>query len=130
MTKRQVIVCFDEVKREYFPRWDIDGKWKVKFADAERCRVSTGYCDSKAATIFLNEAVCGMTDVGVCAFLIHEICHDVAAAGHNLIWARRMERAAKRAAVCGKAEIAEILRSDIFSYCNSVTVAAVSPGLL
>ena len=127
MTKGTIIACFDGIKRSYFPRWDVAGKWKVEFADSAQCRSSTGYCDSRAATIFLDDSVCGMTDAGTRALLIHEICHDVAAAGHNLTWARRMECAAKRAVIHGDEKIAEILRSDIYSYCNQPTLELPKP---
>ena len=58
-----------------------------------------------------------MPNAGIRAFLIHEICHDVAAAGHNRRWALRMEKAATLAEKSCASEIAIIIRGDIFSYC-------------
>jgi hypothetical protein len=67
-----------------------------------------------------------MPEPGVRALLIHEVCHDVAAAGHNLTWARRMERAACHATKLDEAEVARILRCDIYSYCNLAIFKAVT----
>ena len=118
MIAQQVEACFRDVKATYFPRWDARNKWRVAFAPPDRCRDSTGYCDSKVQTIFLSQGVCGMPEAGVQAFLIHEICHDVAASHHNRRWAQRMERAAKQAEQSAEREVAEIVRSHIYSCCG------------
>ncbi|MCH8851321.1 MAG: hypothetical protein IID41_01560 [Planctomycetes bacterium] len=117
MTERQIQACFAEVKEKYFHRWDRKGRWRVTIAESRLCRDNTGYCDSRSRTIFLDRQVCGMTNAGIRVFLIHEICHDVAAAGHNRLWALRMEKAATLAEKSGDSEIAKIIRCDISSYC-------------
>ena len=80
----------------------------------------TGYCDSKVKRIYLAyNSMYGMTDAGVRASVIHEICHDVGAASHNRRWADRMEQASATAEKNNENEVAEILRSDIFSCAGS-----------
>jgi len=118
MTQPEVIAIFTNVKRVYFTRWDKGNRWKAQFAGHELCRGATGYCDSKTKTIFLNDSVCGMINAGVGAFLIHEICHDVGAAGHGQGGARRMEMVARQAVARGEHAVAKLLRNDIYSYCD------------
>lgn len=118
VTETEVTACFHDVKKRYFPQWDRHDRWSAAIAGAQLCRGSTGYCDSKAKTIFLDAQVHDMPLPGLRALLVHEICHDVAAAGHNLTWAKRMERAAVRADAHGEPGVARVLRADIYSYCN------------
>ena len=116
MTRFQISSCFVQVKQRYFPRWDAHCEWKVIFGKAPHCRDATGYCDSKAMRIYLDDCVCEITDAGATGLLIHEICHDVAAAGHNRRWADAMGAAAMRAEHLGEGDVASMLRADIFSY--------------
>ena len=115
---------FEDIRSLYFPRWDRQREWTAVFGDLAQCRSNTGFCDIDAKTIYLDRrAIIGMSDAGVRAFLIHEICHDVAAAHHNRTWARRMERAAARAEELNEAEVAEILCSDVYSYAGNGVLA-------
>ncbi|MDB5390263.1 MAG: hypothetical protein JWM11_5909 [Planctomycetaceae bacterium] len=107
---------FGEIRCQYFPRWDRQREWTVSFGDAKQCRDSTGYCDNAVKSIYINErAIVGMQVAGVRALIIHEICHDVSAAGHNRKWATRMKIAATRAEQIGEIRVAEILLSHVFS---------------
>lgn len=126
MTRRQIIAAFAEVKRIYFPRWDRQGRWTVEFGAIQQLRGSSGYCDSKAAKVFLADDVCGMMDAAILALLIHEICHDVGAAGHGRGWARRMEIAAKQAEKVDSNNVAFFLRNDIFCYCTWIDYQAIT----
>lgn len=111
---------FEEVRLLFFPRWDSRREWTATYGDAEQRRNSTGYCDSSAKTVYLDRrGLCRMPRDGIRALLIHEICHEVGAAHHNLKWAKRMEVAAVRADELNETEVAEILRSDIISYCSA-----------
>ena len=75
---------------------------------AEQLRDNTGYCDSKAKTIYLNSVVCNYDDTFVPAFLIHEICHDQPGTdGHDSVLAAAMESVARRAAVSGDERLAD-----------------------
>lgn len=122
----QITGHFSEVKRLYFPRWDRKGLWRVEIAGRELCRDATGYCDSKRRRVFMYEnQVYTLPTDGLRALLIHEICHDVAAAGHNLRWAKRMKLAEGRAQALGEEHVAELLCSEIFSYTNAEICRAV-----
>lgn len=118
--------AFVDVKAQYFPRWDRAGLWRVRFHAEGMPTGDTGYCDTKAKTIHLDRQVLGMTDAGVLAILIHEICHDVGGAGHGRRWATRMEKAAQLAMRTGHEEVAEILRANIFSYLGNGAIEECS----
>ena len=111
---------FRRVRADYFPRWDKDCKWRALFGTDHECRLSTGYCDSKARSLFFCEPeFLRMPNAGRVALVIHEICHDVGAAGHNRRWARRMTSAAARAEALGADDVAKLLRGDVMSYCRA-----------
>ncbi len=117
MPTRDLQSLFQDIQSRYFPRWDTSGLWKAEYGTPEQLRNNTGYCDTAIRMLYFDRrAVCGMSDEGVRAFIIHEICHATGAAFHNRAWSRRMESAAKRAQSKGEAEVAEILRSDVESY--------------
>jgi hypothetical protein len=118
MTPDQILAAFDDVRRAYFPRWDVERRWKLEFGTSVQRRGNTGYCDGKTTTIYVHDDVCRMSDSGLRMFLIHEISHDVAAPGHGREWAKGMEAAAVRAEQLGEAHVARLLRSEIFSYCK------------
>ena len=109
---------FDEIRSLYFPNWDRHREWSAVFGSLEQCRDgNTGYCDSNAKVIYLDEkTVRMMSESGFRAFLIHEICHDAGAANHNRAWATRMEQAAKLAESLNEPETARIVRCEIFAY--------------
>jgi hypothetical protein len=108
---------FNDIRANYFPKWDKPCEWKIEYGTATQRRDSTGYCDSVAKTIYLDiRTVPMMSYAGQIAFIIHEICHDVAAAYHNRRWAGRMEQAAKRAEILNQHEVAKVIRSEIYSY--------------
>jgi hypothetical protein len=116
----KIDTIFNEVRTIYFPRWNRKREWKIDFGSPEQLRDMTGYCDSKVKRIYLAyNSIYGMSDAGVRASVIHEICHDVRAASHNRRWVDRMEQAAATAKKFNENEVAEILRSDIFSYAGS-----------
>ena len=116
MTACQVISRFSDVKRKYFRRWDVHNEWRIHFADGPERRDATGYCDSIAKVIYLDDSVCGMTESGIAAFLIHEICHDVGAAGHNRRWAEAMNTVAESAHQHGERVLAVAVRDEVFAY--------------
>ena len=108
---------FIEIRLAYFPKWDQAHDWKIEFGTAIQTRNNTGYCDSIAQTIYLDfPTFLQMSAAGQCAFIIHEICHEVGAANHNRRWAKRMEKAAHRAAFLDQDGVARVLRSEIYSY--------------
>ena len=120
MIEEEMKASFKKIKKTYSPRWDKNKEWQAEFAATDLCRGYSGYCDSKRKRVFLDSRdVRGMIPDAFLAFLIHEICHDVAAAGHNLTWARRMERAAKHAESIPEKEIAHHVRNQIFCECGS-----------
>ena len=120
LARMKIDTIFEEIRSLYFPRWDRQREWTVVFGCDQQCRRNTGFCDSAVKTIYLDEqSLRNMSDAGRRAFLIHEICHDVGAASHNRKWAKRMEGSATRADELNEPEVAEIMRSDIYSYCEA-----------
>lgn len=115
-TDADLRAMFSDIRTLYFSRWDRHREWTTLFGDAEQTRKQTGYCDSSSKTVYLDQhTFLSMPCAGQIALLIHEICHDVAAAHHNRKWAMRMKRAAVRAEKLKETRVAAILRSDIFS---------------
>ena len=123
---------FMDVRKKYFPRWDKRCEWKIAYGTHVQLRDSTGYCDSVVKTVFLHGGVFpNMPEAGQLTLIIHEICHDVAAASHNRTWALRMKRASERADSLGELEVAENLRNDIDSYfCNDLSLEYNLIGIL
>ncbi len=122
---------FIEIRANYFPKWDKSHDWKIKYGNATQTRGNTGYCDSVARMIYLDiRTFPQMSDAGQCAFVIHEICHEVGAAYHNRGWAERMEQAAQRAEILNESDVARIIRSEIYSYFgNGLTLEYNSAGV-
>ncbi|WP_145354132.1 hypothetical protein [Roseimaritima multifibrata] len=122
---------FIDVRIHYFPQWDKRGDWTIAYGTTEQLRSNTGYCDTDANVIYLDgRAFPTMSADGQRAFIIHEICHDVGAAFHNRRWAIRMEHAARTADRLGESDVAEILRSDIYSYFgNGLSLAYNAEGI-
>ena len=104
---------FDEVCRDYFPRWRGSIHWQVRvesrgqWVDAQgkmQYTTEAGYCDKDNRTILLK---CPSK-----ANLIHEICHAVAGLGHGKRFWTRMRKAVQRAEELGEAELAGELRQQ------------------
>jgi len=103
---------FAGVKEKYFPRWDRANRWRVIADDSHD---STGYCDSRQRTVFVRPEVFGMTEDGLRALLIHEICHDIGGAGHGVGWANRMLKAANKADSLGESELANQILASLYA---------------
>src|ERR1700730_1313962 len=91
------------VKRDYFPRWDPTGEWRLSFRLPSQARWAAllhGLCDMERRLIFIG-AFPADEDARD-ALLIHEICHAVATGFHGKPWQRRMEKAAARARALGR----------------------------
>ena len=76
---------FHSIKKQFFPRWDRAGQWKVSDKppkDRRHCLGLAGYCDMDNKTI---HAVNGASDS---LTLVHEICHAVASLSHEKKWSR------------------------------------------
>jgi len=112
-----LIFEFASVKHAFFPAWDRRGQWRAVYGTDEQCRFNTGYCDSIAKKVFLCfRQYVALSEPGRRALLIHEICHDTGAPGHNRRWATRMESAACLADAREEHDVARLLRGDIYSY--------------
>jgi len=107
---------FSEIRAAYFPEWDHESYWRVVLSDNRQYKGATGYCDSKQRIVSVRSFVFQMSLGGVRAFLCHEICHDVAASGHNRRWGQRMEAVAQLALLAGEQEMADVIRSEIYAY--------------
>ncbi len=102
---------FLEIKRQFFPRWDRDDRWRISTRSR---RTVHGYCDAERRVI---EIVIQHADPnkGDC-LLIHEMCHAVAKGGHGKVWQRRLEKAARIADELGRDVLAKLLRQEIVNY--------------
>jgi hypothetical protein len=99
------------IKRQFFPRWDRDNRWRVSTRSKRRVH---GYCDTERRVI---EIVFQFSDPDERdKILIHETCHAVADVGHGKKWQDRIEIAAKRADELGRHRLAQILRQEIADY--------------
>jgi len=106
---------FQIARSVFFPKWDPCRRWTVVVGERQKSEGETGYCCSREKIVYISPQATGMTDVGLQAFLIHEICHDVAAAFHNRKWLRRMQRAAEKARGLGMESLASSIEDDAFS---------------
>lgn len=102
---------FQEIKRLFFPRWDREGRWRIRISSRRR---GHGHCDTDRRIIEImvqhddpDERDC---------LLIHEICHAVASCGHGKAWQRRIEKAAVRADEIRRDDLAKLLRQEIVNY--------------
>jgi hypothetical protein len=107
----------EEIRRDYFPRWDQGRRWQVRegsratwIGSRGETRFSSewGYCERDTLTIWIN-SVNKET-------IIHEICHAVTNGGHGQLWSDRMRKAARRADDLGDAELAARLSEDAEGY--------------
>ena len=106
---------FLRIKKQFFPRWDRAGEWKVSGKPPKHLRHSTdlhGYCDTDSKTIHVafHDSDC---------LLVHEICHAVASLGHEKKWSQRMIKAAELAEQAGEQQLAQNIRKEIKSYADA-----------
>lgn len=99
---------FQEIKSQYFPRWDCQNLWRISTRSRRKVE---GCCEPERRVIEI--AVQYADPDKRDRLLIHEICHAVADGGHGKKWQDRMERAASRADELGRDRLAKLLREEI-----------------
>lgn len=109
MNRAILKATFEKIKKEYFPRWDRQGKWKVKIAS--RFLPSTGRCFPEKKEIHISPRMsCSLE-----CLLIHEICHT-SAFTHEKKWQERLIKKAKIAKRRGEETFASELIKEVESY--------------
>jgi hypothetical protein len=117
---------FQDMRRDYFPRWRNAAHWKIREGireqwvgtDGETCfSTEAGYCDEETRTIWVNPHASRSLKV----VLIHEICHAVAGKSHGQGFFNRMRKASERAAGLGDTELAAELQQHIEEYTSEGT---------
>lgn len=112
MDKTQILeLVYQSIKRQYFPRWDRKGAWRVKDVwDLP----SDGRCDTQKKIIYIrSDRVADNNDLRL--LLIHEICHAFHP-NHSEKWCQRINKAAITASRLGQSGLSDMLRREALEY--------------
>lgn len=117
---------FREIRRKFFPRWDLSGKWKPKLGVPEQLTgcACHGYCESDSKTIYVNERIASEGGDELELLFVHEICHAVTPGGHGKTWMDRLRKAADRAKALGMSRLAGLLSQEIKGYLEPEKIMA------
>jgi hypothetical protein len=105
---------FATVRKQFFPRWDREGRWRLRLVDD--LFGAQGKCDSDAKEI---KIAFRLTGDELHLLLIHEIAHAVTGGGHGQIWQTRMLKAAQQAECLEHPDMALALRKEVEAYKNT-----------
>jgi hypothetical protein len=108
---------WEMVRKEFFPRWDREKKWKCFATDAGG---SDGECLKGRKIIKLAN----FTSKTLLLLLVHEICHSVTRGGHGKEWCARMATAAKRADAIRMKSLAAQIRKEVQDIMSSPATTA------
>jgi hypothetical protein len=106
-------MIFEDICRQYFPRWRTAHLWEVRegprgqWVDAQgetRYTTEAGWCDRENRVIWRSRP-----DNGT---LIHEICHAVRSDYHGKRFLTRLRQAAQQAEKLGDSALATALFKD------------------
>jgi len=109
---------YKQIKNDYFPRWDCDNEWQLKFVDD--LYGAQASCSSELKTItlvkdyFIHPSASKINQLKV--ILIHEISHTTTRGFHGEEWITQMEETAERADQLGEIELAQFIREEIDRY--------------
>ena len=112
MTDHKFRETFDQVRKEFFPRWDRQRHWRARIA--RKLNGSVGHCDFTSRVIEAFQVP--DDDDELAALLIHEIAHAATASYHAKRWITRMERAAQQAKAIRRSRLARLIREEIHGY--------------
>jgi hypothetical protein len=112
MTK--LVSIYNEVKKDFFPRWDNKDVWLVR----RKNRLSYGYntcalCNCKTKTIEIIRSYKIEDGYEIRCLLAHEICHAIYPGDHNKKWQKRLLKVADSATESGQQELANRIHSEI-----------------
>ena len=109
---------YKQIKNDYFPRWDCDNEWQLKFVDD--LHGAQASCSSELKTItlvkdyFIHPSASKINQLKV--ILIHEISHTTTRGFHGEEWITQMEKTADRADQLGEIELAQFIREEVDRY--------------
>jgi hypothetical protein len=118
VSQDELDILFAAIQRDFFPEWVRVAQGSAQLAGAMSCRNNSGDRNLKRQAICLDERP--FADIpmdGQRGLLVHKICHDFADR-HDVRWAQKMAYCGKRADGLLLPDTAEVIRSDIFSYCG------------
>lgn len=110
--RRTLQRAFGDVRKIYFPRWDLRGQWAVK--KVRHLPVSApviAYTNHSLKTIFINYLP--KSKDNLYSLLIHEICHGITSGQHKKGWRNRILKAAGKARKIGNARLVKKILMDI-----------------
>jgi hypothetical protein len=103
---------YQKIRRDYFPRWDLKGEWRFH---VQKNLPSLGKADPERKAIRVRPE----TYFSPAYLLVHEIAHAVTNGSHAVLWRRRMDQAAVRAAKLGEKDLADVIRHEQENYRTS-----------
>lgn len=118
--KRRLERNFRYVKKTFFPEWDQQNEWEIRFVDnlqtqdASDNRVgSDAECHAEKKQIWIG--VIPKRDRVLHLLIIHEINH-VFCPGHGKDWADRMKQAQEKAEKLGLSRLSSVLKTELKIY--------------
>jgi hypothetical protein len=109
--------AFEQVRAEYFPRWDRTGKWRCRQMAIRQQRRGDGLCVPSTHTIYIAWKGKKWSREQRLGIIIHEICHALQVqAGHETAWQRRLAKAAGKAEATGDTALAHWLHREGLRY--------------
>lgn len=116
-----------EIRRDFFPRFDRRGNWRVTSGHFTTVIGEMGYCDDKTRRILVAPTLAASGGDQLRATLIHEVIHAVLQdASHGARFKRRLLAAQTRALVLGRHTLAAALKQHAIAYENTERVTAES----
>ncbi len=104
--------AFRDVRKIYFPRWDLRGQWTVK--KVKHLPISApviAHTNHSLKTIFVNYLPNNKNSLY--CLLIHEICHAITSGQHNKRWEKRMMKSADKATKMDNIQLAKLIYEDL-----------------
>jgi len=114
---------FNNIKKNLFPRWDINHQWEITNNNERIFEISDylnmgflGYCEKKTKTIFLN---LHEDDWKIDLLIVHEICHTFPnCSNHGKFWKSKMFSVSNRCDKLGQYQLADQIRHELENYEN------------
>ena len=119
--KNRLDNAFEFVRSTFFPRWDTNRQWKVKYAPG---LPGGGRADPDTKIIFLA-SVPNELDL-LYLLLIHEICHPATQSGHSKKWIKRLGTVRDKANKLGMFTLSEKLQQEINLYANPTNMMSLT----
>jgi hypothetical protein len=109
--------AYEQVRSDYFPRWDRKGRWHCRQMAIRQQRRGDGLCVPSTHTIYIAWKGKDWSREQKLGVIIHEICHAMQVrSGHETAWQRRLARTAEKAESTGDVALARWLRQEVLRY--------------